>query len=689
MTKRILIPLQIVLILITLAGSVYAAFAPANSLMNWYNIDDAFYYYKVAQNVVTGHGFTFDQINLSNGFHPLWMLVCLGVFWLSKFSLILPLRVLVVVSGLFNAFSALLFFRFLKRILHPWAALVAALILGLYQPIYDVVVVHGMESVLSLFFIVLLLSRSADYLEKNPEGMNYKGLIWLGLIGALTILSRLDNLFVVGVTGFYVLFKIRKVQSIALVDMVVIALSVFISWIIRLGSQGIIQNSYSIYPMLLVSVAVKMASLYFAGCYQVRRPLTWRTTLVKLAIAFAAAFVVEYGVLFLLFKLGPVKLFSNSILVLDVAISFVLVLGAHLLRPNSIRVSELTPFTTFWNWVKAKWRTLLLGCVAYGSPIAVLIGAYMLFNKFTFGSFTPVSGQIKHWWSTFTNTVYIRPTTLLSALGFSAEAGNGPWSLITSKLYGWASQLAALLKNGSAELFFGILALVALGCFILIMASNHGKQVKKFMDLLIPAILLGALLQITYYTSSGYTHTRAWYWVAEMITLVMLVSLVLDWFFGVLDQNVARRFLTPLLALVFAALIINGHAQSLRGFVPYRIVESQKDAFLAETREVEFYTEPGSRIGMTGGGMVAYFIQGRTIVNLDGLINSKEYFDAMKAGTATDFLDQIPLNYVYGKPYMLLESDPYNRIFKDRLTEIGFIRGYENFTLFHYGVQTQ
>ena len=84
--------------------------------------------------------------------------------------------------------------------------------------------------------------------------------------------------------------------------------------------------------------------------------------------------------------------------------------------------------------------------------------------------------------------------------------------------------------------------------------------------------------------------------------------------------------------------------------------------------------------------MVAYFIDNRTIVNLDGLINSPEYFNAMKSGKATEFLDAIPLNYVYGKPYVLLESDPYDEIFANRLEEIGFIRGYENFTLFRYRI---
>ncbi|MGZ4726103.1 MAG: hypothetical protein ACXWB2_00140, partial [Acidimicrobiales bacterium] len=37
--------------------------------------DDAFYYFGIARNVAHGHGSTFDGIDPTNGYHPLWMLV--------------------------------------------------------------------------------------------------------------------------------------------------------------------------------------------------------------------------------------------------------------------------------------------------------------------------------------------------------------------------------------------------------------------------------------------------------------------------------------------------------------------------------------------------------------------------------------------------------------------------------------
>lgn len=35
--------------------------------------DDAFYYFKIAQNIAAGRGSTFDGLHPTNGYHPLWM----------------------------------------------------------------------------------------------------------------------------------------------------------------------------------------------------------------------------------------------------------------------------------------------------------------------------------------------------------------------------------------------------------------------------------------------------------------------------------------------------------------------------------------------------------------------------------------------------------------------------------------
>ena len=108
---------EIIIISLVLLASFYVAFSPANSLTNWYNNDDGFFYFKVAQNIVAGHGVTFDGINATNGFHPLWMLICIPIYSLIKGDLITPLRVIVILFGIMQAVSLVVIYRlFIKRL---------------------------------------------------------------------------------------------------------------------------------------------------------------------------------------------------------------------------------------------------------------------------------------------------------------------------------------------------------------------------------------------------------------------------------------------------------------------------------------------------------------------------------------------------------------------------------------------
>jgi hypothetical protein len=76
---------------------------------------------------------------------------------------------------------------------------------------------------------------------------------------------------------------------------------------------------------------------------------------------------------------------------------------------------------------------------------------------------------------------------------------------------------------------------------------------------------------------------------------------------------------------------------------------------------------------MTGGGNVAYFIEGRAIVNMDGLINSYEYFLALRAGRADEYLASIGLDYIFSNPD-ILQNAPYNGQFDEwslKVSEFG------------------
>jgi len=163
-------------------------------------------------------------------------------------------------------------------------------------------------------------------------------------------------------------------------------------------------------------------------------------------------------------------------------------------------------------------------------------------------------------------------------------------------------------------------------------------------------------LHISYYAARGYGQTRSWYWVSESMLLVLLGAVVSSIIFEKLRQLTRRNTLNITLLFAAAGLLMFLHTRYLYHQFPYSIPAEKEIEYIVQVRSLEQETPEGALIGMTGGGETAYFIQNRTIVNLDGLISSVAYFEAMKNGTADEFLERMGLDYVFGKPYTLLES---------------------------------
>ena len=221
------------------------------------------------------------------------------------------------------------------------------------------------------------------------------------------------------------------------------------------------------------------------------------------------------------------------------------------------------------------------------------------------------------------------------------------------------------------------------------MALNykHGNLAKKTFALFIPALMLGATVQIMYYTTVGYQHTRSWYWVAQMLSMVLLGSVLVEGFIIWLNKSRIKKVIASVALAILTTYIIVLHVLYITSLAPQKVSIEDQGEYLKEVNQVEALTTEGSLIGMTGGGNVAYFIRNRTIVNLDGLINSAEYFNVLKSGAAQAWLDELPLSYAFGKEYTLKMSDPYDEVFINRLEEIGKIDGPEQFTLFKYVIK--
>ena len=200
---------EMILIIAVMSMSLYAALSDAQNLSwRWFTRDDAYYYFKVAQNISEGHGSTFDGINATNGYHPLWMLICVPIFALARFDLILPLRVLLLVMSGLSVATAILLYRLVGKVFVPAIGAIAALFWVFSFDVLAIVYQHGLETGIAAFFIVLLIYKLYGFDKSwRTQAVSKRQILTLGIIAALAMFSRLDLVFLAAMVGLWVVFR--------------------------------------------------------------------------------------------------------------------------------------------------------------------------------------------------------------------------------------------------------------------------------------------------------------------------------------------------------------------------------------------------------------------------------------------------------------------------------------------------
>jgi hypothetical protein len=277
-------------------------------------------------------------------------------------------------------------------------------------------------------------------------------------------------------------------------------------------------------------------------------------------------------------------------------------------------------------------------------------------NKIMFGTFTPVSGQIKTWWGSLQGSTYGNPiSTLAGFLGLEREEGLNAWGPVVYWLHYFKGWL-----GGNLWLALGLMTAAAL----LIFATRPKRAARAGISLGLPVLLGGSLLQLFTYNGLGYAGAKDWYWVSQMLMFALLGALLFDLLLRPLRKTQTGRMLTWTLT---AVLVLGYYAIPFAGTVIQRMpwgAERVGQPYMDVLPFLESNTEEGALIGMTGGGNIGYFIEGRTIVNMDGLINSAAYFQSLRAGRADEYLAGIGLDYIFSNPD-ILQNPPYNGQFDE------------------------
>jgi hypothetical protein len=152
----------------------------------------------------------------------------------------------------------------------------------------------------------------------------------------------------------------------------------------------------------------------------------------------------------------------------------------------------------------------------------------------------------------------------------------------------------------------------------------------------------------------------------EPVLLIIISVLLFDTIIEIFSKRWAvTRALSWTVVAMFGFINVSSYIHDTYLLNPYGKTQANAP-YMDLIPFLEQRTKPGDFIGMTGGGNVGYLIHDRTIVNMDGLVNSNGYFQALKNGLGADYLYNSGVRYVFANPD-LLNSLPYRGQYTNRL----------------------
>ena len=194
--KRIIILILIIALLLRMS----IAWQPVSTLVQKVLVDDSLYGYAVAKNIALGNGITYNGVDPTNGFQPLWIFMIAPVFWITK-DLNMAINFIYTILAFLDVLNVYLLYLLAKKIFSTKVGLVASFLWAI-NPLIIFQVMDGLEVTL---YITLVLA-SLLYYYNVKDKLNLKNMSVLGLLLGLTFLGRGDGIFLFIVIGVHAIF---------------------------------------------------------------------------------------------------------------------------------------------------------------------------------------------------------------------------------------------------------------------------------------------------------------------------------------------------------------------------------------------------------------------------------------------------------------------------------------------------
>src|SRR5436190_4458103 len=193
--------------------------------------DDAFYYLRIAQNVVAGRGWTFDALAPTNGFHPLYMLMVMPIVALARGDLVLPIHLSGALLTGWAVGTAIVLHALLVKVAGRRAAMLG-LALWAICPYFILMTVNGLETGVAVFFVLLVPLLYLSWFRAD-DAPGRKRALAFGCVCGLAVLARVDLLLLIAAVAFdHVLRHLRRPRAAATAALpaVVGAAAIWLPW---------------------------------------------------------------------------------------------------------------------------------------------------------------------------------------------------------------------------------------------------------------------------------------------------------------------------------------------------------------------------------------------------------------------------------------------------------------------------
>jgi hypothetical protein len=156
--------------------------------------DDGAYFLKIAQHVAAGDGLTFDGVNSTNGFQPLWQYLVILMYLVHSGEPETMYRAAFIVQACLLVAAALVLHSVLIRLFDCRVAFVTGVASVFFV---SSTALNGMESAVLVLTMVLLLASAVTNWER--AWLDPRRALGFGIVLGTVILSRLDTIFLASV----------------------------------------------------------------------------------------------------------------------------------------------------------------------------------------------------------------------------------------------------------------------------------------------------------------------------------------------------------------------------------------------------------------------------------------------------------------------------------------------------------